>query len=215
MQDLSRAEAVDLLCRRQLRAMSPDQRLDEIVTGWWDGPPPHDRDPHEAAADPTRLLHVLYEDGFPHLVQPEPPEHADDSRYDPIILGSLRTQYKGVTNAYIEQRLAAFGISEVMVSGTPERLFPCPCCGYLTIDSIGEYDVCPVCLWEDSGVRNPQQYSSVNGMTLGEARKRYQASKAQAGIVATEGSGAAEKYLYDQAFDVGESKWCIVPDNPP
>ncbi|MFC6018432.1 CPCC family cysteine-rich protein [Plantactinospora solaniradicis] len=28
---------------------------------------------------------------------------------------------------------------------------PCPCCGYLTLDSRGEYEICPVCFWEDDG----------------------------------------------------------------
>ncbi|MEN3539641.1 CPCC family cysteine-rich protein [Microbispora sp. ZYX-F-249] len=27
----------------------------------------------------------------------------------------------------------------------------CPCCGYLTLDSRGWYQICPVCFWEDDG----------------------------------------------------------------
>ncbi len=27
--------------------------------------------------------------------------------------------------------------------------FECPCCGYLTLDERGTYDICPVCFWED------------------------------------------------------------------
>jgi hypothetical protein len=29
--------------------------------------------------------------------------------------------------------------------------FPCPCCDCLTLDSRGDYEICPVCLWEDDG----------------------------------------------------------------
>ena len=28
---------------------------------------------------------------------------------------------------------------------------PCPCCGYLTLDERGGYEICPVCYWEDDG----------------------------------------------------------------
>jgi len=27
----------------------------------------------------------------------------------------------------------------------------CPCCKFLTITRRGDYDVCPVCFWEDDG----------------------------------------------------------------
>ncbi len=29
--------------------------------------------------------------------------------------------------------------------------FICPCCGYPTLDSKGEYDICIMCNWEDDG----------------------------------------------------------------
>ncbi len=29
--------------------------------------------------------------------------------------------------------------------------YACPCCGYLTLDERGGYDICPVCFWEDDG----------------------------------------------------------------
>jgi cysteine-rich CPCC protein len=37
----------------------------------------------------------------------------------------------------------------------PQRLpYRCPCCGYLTLPARGEYDICPVCFWEDD---DPQE----------------------------------------------------------
>jgi hypothetical protein len=33
-------------------------------------------------------------------------------------------------------------------SGGP---YPCPCCGFVTLDERGGYDICPVCFWEDDG----------------------------------------------------------------
>jgi hypothetical protein len=32
----------------------------------------------------------------------------------------------------------------------PDR-YPCPCCGYLTLEERGGDDICPVCFWEDDG----------------------------------------------------------------
>lgn len=29
--------------------------------------------------------------------------------------------------------------------------YPCPCCGYLTLDERGGLEICPVCFWEDDG----------------------------------------------------------------
>ncbi|GAA4537086.1 CPCC family cysteine-rich protein [Amycolatopsis samaneae] len=29
--------------------------------------------------------------------------------------------------------------------------YACPCCGYLTLEERGGYQICPVCFWEDDG----------------------------------------------------------------
>lgn len=29
--------------------------------------------------------------------------------------------------------------------------YACPCCGYLTLAERGQYEICPVCFWEDDG----------------------------------------------------------------
>ena len=55
-------------------------------------------------------------------------------------------------------------------------LYQCPCCDYFTLSDRGEYDICPVCFWEDSGwdVDSPDQYSGPNHMTLREGRRNFQ-----------------------------------------
>ncbi len=30
-----------------------------------------------------------------------------------------------------------------------KKKYACLCCGYLTLDERGGYDICPVCFWED------------------------------------------------------------------
>lgn len=34
--------------------------------------------------------------------------------------------------------------------------FPCPCCGYKTYGEMpkGDYDICPVCFWEDDPIQS-------------------------------------------------------------
>lgn len=57
------------------------------------------------------------------------------------------------------------------------KRYICPCCGCFTLPKRGEYDVCPVCFWED----DPGQFAceqsceGANGVSLLEARKNYAA----------------------------------------
>jgi hypothetical protein len=55
-------------------------------------------------------------------------------------------------------------------------LFRCPCCGYMTLDERCEYDICPVCFWEDDGTddHNADSVSGPNhGLSLTQARLNY------------------------------------------
>ena len=50
----------------------------------------------------------------------------------------------------------------------------CPCCRCLTLEVRGNYDICPVCFWEDEGdcaldVSSPPNH----GLTLAEGRENY------------------------------------------
>lgn len=55
--------------------------------------------------------------------------------------------------------------------------FRCPCCGYLTLDARGDYDICPVCYWEDDG-QDDHDAATVRGgpngvLSLNDARANY------------------------------------------
>jgi hypothetical protein len=53
-------------------------------------------------------------------------------------------------------------------------MHPCPCCGYKTLPERGDYDVCPVCWWEDEGPGlKPWEISGPNAQTLIEAQQEY------------------------------------------
>lgn len=49
----------------------------------------------------------------------------------------------------------------------------CPCCGKTAVN---EYDVCPVCRWENDPIQlqYPNLGGGANQMTLAEAKKAYQ-----------------------------------------
>ena len=51
---------------------------------------------------------------------------------------------------------------------------PCPCCALPTLAARGEYEMCPVCWWEDDGTDDPEEESAANsGSTLHRARSNY------------------------------------------
>lgn len=53
--------------------------------------------------------------------------------------------------------------------------YQCPCCGFYTLDARKEYEVCPVCFWEDDPIQaKDEQYSGgANKVSLEQARKNY------------------------------------------
>lgn len=55
-------------------------------------------------------------------------------------------------------------------------MYPCPCCGYRTLPGQGDYDLCPVCWWEDEGVE-PWEFSGPNARTLIKAQHEYLAEQ--------------------------------------
>ena len=60
--------------------------------------------------------------------------------------------------------------------GKIDAMYSCPCCGYRTLPEQGDYDLCPVCWWEDDGVE-PWEYSGPNAQTLVEAQQEYLAER--------------------------------------
>lgn len=56
-------------------------------------------------------------------------------------------------------------------------MFPCPCCGYLTIgeEPPGTFEICPVCFWEDDNVQfeDPNYAGGANSVSLNQARENF------------------------------------------
>jgi hypothetical protein len=52
----------------------------------------------------------------------------------------------------------------------------CQCCGYSTIEAGADYEICPVCFWEDDG-RGDEDTNEASGpnhdMSLAQARQNF------------------------------------------
>lgn len=55
------------------------------------------------------------------------------------------------------------------------ELVACPCCGNHTLSEAGEYEVCPLCLWEDDPgqLSEPNYSGAANQFSLNQARKKW------------------------------------------
>lgn len=55
--------------------------------------------------------------------------------------------------------------------------YRCPCCGYYTFNERpnGDYDICPVCFWEDDPIQLEDENFSggANHVSLVQARKNF------------------------------------------
>lgn len=59
-----------------------------------------------------------------------------------------------------------------------EKLYPCPCCGYRTLDQEppGTYLICPICFWEDDRGANDAYeriWSGSNQVSLRQAQRNF------------------------------------------
>lgn len=63
------------------------------------------------------------------------------------------------------------------VEGIEDEEFPCPCCGFFTLDEKppGTYDICPLCGWEDDPVQHddPTYRGGANHESLIECRLNF------------------------------------------
>lgn len=110
--------------------------------------------------------------------------------FDSTIVEALILRYVGTKNEYISSRIRSLGLGEANVTGMPDLLMPCPCCKYRTISQRGEYDICPVCHWEDTGSDEAEVYSGPNHCTLGEARSKFTMGLSEGTV-----EDASDKYL--------------------
>lgn len=55
-------------------------------------------------------------------------------------------------------------------------LYVCPCCGYATLGSWGDYEICKICYWEDDDQDDPkadENWGGTNPVSLTEGRINF------------------------------------------
>lgn len=97
----------------------------------------------------------------------------NNEKYNDIIINYIKDSYKGVLNSYIECEVSKLFQKKIKVLGESESLYKCLCCNYHTLDLRGEYSICKVCYWEDDGTDDDEKFSSVNRLTLKEAKTNF------------------------------------------
>jgi hypothetical protein len=141
---MNRTEAIDALTAAELVELSLEERIEQLeimlCEDWSDDP--------EWQALP-REIRQEFHDGALRF-------SASDCRYDAVLLLWLRGRFAAATNEFLRDQLRSSGNDVLEVVGTPAPREACPCCGARTLGQRGDYDICPVCWWEDDGQDNPQ-----------------------------------------------------------
>lgn len=155
---MHRDEAIKRLASIELSQLSADERAEQL-----------DCMLHEAWN--LESVDASVREEFEERALRFPPS---DRRYDPVLLVWLRARYAPVTSAHIAERL---GLAPRDIIGSPARLEPCPCCGYRTLGARSDYEICPICWWEDDGQDDRDADIVVGGpnyeLSLTQARANF------------------------------------------
>jgi hypothetical protein len=156
---MHRDDAIARLIEQELPTLDAERRA-SILLDWW------------GIEEESPDYALLSADAKAELASADEPRDPMAAHWEPLLRAALRSGYLGVVNGYLEAQLAALGLAET-VEGDVERLLACPCCRYRTLLERGDYDICPVCSWEDDGGDDPAEHSGPNHMTLAEGRANF------------------------------------------
>lgn len=168
MQIINRNKAIKLICKKEMIFLNKKDREDNILNYW-----SLDTEDIEFKGLSKILQNNILANEYP-IGNPL------SFLYDELILLSLKSNYEGVTNNFLEKILLKNHLGYYNVQGKVEILEACPCCMYCTLFSRGEYYICPLCFWEDEGIINdkmPYKYSSPNHSSLIEAQEKLYINK--------------------------------------
>lgn len=129
--------------------------------------------------DLNTVINILSLDEYSKMTILEKEEFIENEGIEEYeIFEYLKEKYIGIKVSYIEEKIKTLYKLSIKVNGIPKELIPCPCCNYKTISEKGNYQICPVCFWEDDGSIDISKYSSVNHMTLNEAQNNLRTNGA-------------------------------------
>ncbi|WP_124333832.1 CPCC family cysteine-rich protein [Pseudomonas chlororaphis] len=161
MSTLPRTDAIYKICKKILSSLDNDAR-ESYILNWW-------------GIDERDFEFSLLSKEMQNLVSlnDDPPSDTQNQIYNELIMIALSSEYKGVTNTYLSELMSKNGLGEYEVHGDIETLEACPCCGYRTLSSRANYDICGLCNWEDDGTVGQETYSGPNHMTLREGQEKF------------------------------------------
>ena len=158
---MDRKQAIKIIATNESKLISKEER-EAIIYNIW-GLDEQD-DEFYMLSDDLRKELLNYE---------EPQEDITSSKYDLLVEISCTQSYAEFSNKDLARLVSDILQKKILVVGTDPILFECPCCGNKTLSTRGEYDICPICKWEDDGNEVDDAYSSVNHMTLKEGKNNY------------------------------------------
>jgi len=157
-----RKEAIQIILKEDIAKLTRDEREGMLWNAWGID----EQDPEFHVLSKLLQQELLNSD--------EPTNDVMDSRYDELLIINAEGSFYGHPNEYLAKCVSKIVGGNIKVEGHVEKLLPCPCCTYETMAERGEYDICPVCFWEDDGNDDPSRYSGPNHMTLSEGRKNFE-----------------------------------------
>lgn len=162
MKRLNRAIAIEKLVMETLKTLDVESR-ESYILDWWS----IDEEDEEFSLLSNDLKNEI-------LLNEDCSIDFKDKKYNELIEIALCSEYRGVTNEYLAETLAANKFGRYEIQGVVENLDVCPCCNFRTLLSRGNYEICRLCNWEDDGIDAPEAYSGPNHMTLKEAQRLFE-----------------------------------------
>ncbi|WP_085641169.1 MULTISPECIES: CPCC family cysteine-rich protein [unclassified Pseudomonas] len=147
MKKINRIEAIEKITSDEITRLTNEDR-ESYILDWWG----IDESNEHFNSLPQKLKQLIIDND-------DHPRDIENSLYDHLILIAQKSRYRGTTNEYLSKILNDIKIENYTVHGETEQLEACPCCGFRTLSSIAEYEICALCNWEDSGVTDPNTYS--------------------------------------------------------
>lgn len=154
MSKLRREEAVSLIAGEDLKKLSKKERKEQLELMLFGEDWSNERDWSEI---PKELIRKFVGKPWRSI------EDYEESKYDPILLMAMKNNYSLATNKYILKLVKFLYPQASSIDGKAEAGFPCPCCGYNTLASLGDYDICAICWWEDDSQDNHNAHLALGG----------------------------------------------------